>query len=111
MHQSPEEYMDDANLKPVLTLVQTITTVQAKGNILCKLYMTKCVHKLILCTSQWFIILCKSHLFEEETINRKAEIKYLKAEKNNCDETVFAYVSIYKYFTSKFKKKIHNTKQ
>ena len=51
MHQSPEEHVDDANLKPVLTLVQTITTVQAKGNILCKLYMTKCLHKLILHTS------------------------------------------------------------
>lgn len=51
MHQSPEEYVDDANLTPVLTLVQTITTAQVKGNILCKLYMTKCRHKFILDTS------------------------------------------------------------
>lgn len=51
MHQSPEEYVDDANPKPVLTLVQTNTTVQAKGNILRKFYMTKCLHKLVLYTS------------------------------------------------------------
>lgn len=29
---------------------------------------------------------------EEQTINRKSEIKYMKAGKN-CDETVFAYYS------------------